>query len=105
MCDKNCKGKDITEIVDLEMNSVLKFMLQEGKKQRKSLVITVWLLIAILFCTVIYYEWSFKAFMSQYDYENTITTTTETNNNSKINNNHNTNAQNNININIPKVKK
>lgn len=79
MCDKNCKGKDITEIVDLEMNSVLKFMLQESKKQKKALIATIWLLVISLVGVIIYFNWNFTSFLSQYDYENTITTTTNDN--------------------------
>ena len=75
MCDK----KDITEIVDLEMNSVLKFMLQESKKQKKALIATIWLLVISLVGVIIYFNWNFTSFLSQYDYENTITTTTNDN--------------------------
>lgn len=85
MCDKNCKGKDITEIVDLEMNSVLKFMLQESKKQKKALIVTVWLLVLCFVGTVIYYEYSFKAFLSQYNINsNVVTQTVDTEGNGNI---------------------
>lgn len=99
MCDKNCKGKDITEIVDLEMNSVLKFMLQESKKQKKALIATIWLLVICLVGVVLYFNWNFTSFLSQYDYDNSIETTTETNNDAKAFEKNNT-----INANISDIK-
>lgn len=91
MCDKNCKGKDIAEIVDLEMNSVLKFMLQESKKQKKALIATIWLLVISLIGVIIYFNWNFTSFLSQYDYateagiETTANESTNTTNNGSIN--------------------
>lgn len=35
--------------------------------------ITVWLLIVLLASSFFYYQWSFKNFVSQYDFETTIT--------------------------------
>lgn len=73
---------DITEIIkgnpELQIE-LLKDMLDDVRKDRKRKHTLIVLLVILLFSAFVYYEWSFKAFMSQYDYSNTITTTTETN--------------------------
>lgn len=91
MCENKCKNNSIDEIIDKEMISVLKFMLQENKKQKKLLVITIWFLIFCLFAVVIFNDCNFKNFMSQYDYateagiETTANESTNTTNNGSIN--------------------
>ena len=55
--------------------------LADTKKVIRRMQATIILLIILLVGTFIYYEWSFKAFMSQYDYENVITTTNANNDN------------------------
>lgn len=55
---------------------ILKDSIEDNKHIIKRLQGTIVLLVCLLVATFVYYEWSFKAFMSQYDYENTITTTT-----------------------------
>lgn len=59
---------------------ILKDGIEDNKHIIKRLQGTIVLLVCLLVGTFIYYEWSFKAFMSQYDYENTITTTTNADN-------------------------
>jgi len=101
-------NKDIEGIIkdnpELQVE-LLKDMLDDIKKSNKRKHILIILLVILLFAGFIYYQYSFKSFLMEYDYENVIETVTETDNNSKVNNSHNTNAQNNININIPKAKK
>lgn len=73
---------DITDIIkgnpELQIE-LLKDMLDDIRKDRKRKHTLIVLLVVLLFSAFIYYEWSFKAFMSQYDYENVITTTTNEN--------------------------
>lgn len=52
---------------------ILKDSVSDSKAIIKRLQATVILLVCLLVGTFVYYEWSFKAFMSQYDYENTVT--------------------------------
>ena len=84
------------------ITDILRDIIEDNKRIIKRMQATIILLILLLAATFVYYEWNFKAFMSQYDYESTITTKTTTDNNSKINNSQNTNAQNNIQIDFPK---
>lgn len=76
---------------------ILKDSIDDNKHIIRRLQATIVLLVCLLVGTFIYYEWSFKAFMSQYDYENTITTTT--NADSKAYDKNNT-----INTNISDIK-
>ena len=75
---------DITEIIkgnpELQIE-LLKDMLDDVRKDRKRKHTLIVLLVVLLFSAFVYYEYSFKSFLSQYDYENTITTTTTTNDN------------------------
>ena len=70
------------------MADILKDMLEDNKRIIKRLQSTIVLLVCLLVGTFIYYEWNFKNFLQQYDYENTVTTTTttttEANNDNKI---------------------
>ena len=76
--------RDITEVIkgnpELQIE-LLKDMLDDVRKDRKRKHTLIVLLVVLLFAGFIYYEYSFKSFLSQYDYENTITTTTTTNDN------------------------
>lgn len=51
---------------------ILQDVVQDYKKNIKRLQAIIVLLIVLLVGTFVYYEWSFKAFLSQYDYENTV---------------------------------
>lgn len=97
-------NEELKKDIENEIVNILKDCLDDKKTVIKRLQATIILLILLLAGTFCYYEWSFKAFMSQYDYENVITTELSTDNNSKITNSQSTNAQNNINLNIPKLK-
>ena len=74
--------KDITEVIngnpELQVE-LLKDMLDDVKKDRKRKHTLIVLLVVLLFSAFVYYEYSFKSFLSQYDYSNTITTTTNDN--------------------------
>lgn len=59
--------------------NILKDSIEDNKHIIKRLQITVVLLACLLVGTFIYYEWSFKAFMSQYDYTNEVTQEFQTN--------------------------
>lgn len=67
---------------------IMRDTIDDGKRIIKRLQATVVLLVILLVGTFIYYEWNFKNFLQQYDYENTVTTTTttttEANNDNKI---------------------
>lgn len=92
--------KDITEVIkgnpELQIE-LLKDMLDDVRKDRKRKHTLIVLLVVLLFAGFIYYEYSFKSFLSQYDYENVITT--ETNNDAKAFDKNNT-----INANISDIK-
>lgn len=94
--------KDITEVINSNPElqiELLKDMLDDVKKDRKRKHTLIVLLVVLLFSAFVYYEWSFKAFMSQYDYQNVIETTTENNNEAKSFDKNNT-----INANISDIK-
>ena len=85
------KKNDINDIIDTELNSVLKFVLQENKKQKKALIATIWLLVICLVGVVLFFNWNFTSFLSQYDYateagiETIAKESTNTTNNGSIN--------------------
>ena len=83
---------------------ILKDSIDDNKHIIRRLQATIVLLVCLLVGTFIYYEWSFKAFMSQYDYTNEIVTTT--NNDNKIfDKNNSINASiNDIKVNANKLK-
>lgn len=83
------------------MIEILKDSIEDSKHIIKRLQMTIVLLVCLLVGTFIYYEWSFKAFMSQYDYENTVTTTTNADSKAyEKNNTINTNISD-IKVNVP----
>ena len=86
---------------------ILKDSVGDSRIIIKRLQATVVLLICLLVGTFIYYEWSFKTFMSQYDYSNEIITTTTTQNDNKVyDKNSSINAHiNGIKVNTPNPKK
>ena len=72
------------------MIDILQDVVQDYKKNVKRLQAIIVLLIVLLVGTFVYYEWSFKSFLSQYDVESTVTTTATNDNkvfdeNSEIN--------------------
>lgn len=97
--------KKNSKIEQLKLNTqdviinILKDSIEDNKHIIKRLQATIVLLACLLVGTFIYYEWSFKAFMSQYDYSNEITTTTTTNADSKVYDKSNT-----VNTNISDIK-
>lgn len=95
----NKKIEDILKENPAIQLELLKDTLDDIKKDRKRKHFLIVLLVILLFLAFVYYEWSFKAFLSQYDYENTITTTTENNNEAKSFDKNNT-----INANISDIK-
>lgn len=65
--------------------NILKDSIDDNKHIIRRLQATIVLLVCLLVGTFIYYEWSFKTFMSQYDYENTVTQEFQTNGETKGN--------------------
>lgn len=61
------------------MIEILKDSIEDSKYIIKRLQTTIVLLVCLLVGTFVYYEWSFKAFMSQYDYTNEVTQEFQTN--------------------------
>lgn len=55
------------------MIEILQDVVQDYKRNAKRLQAIIILLIVLLAGTFVYYEWSFKSFLSQYDIENTVT--------------------------------
>lgn len=55
------------------MIDILQDVVQDYKKNVKRLQAIIVLLVVLLVGTFIYYEWSFKSFLSQYDVESTVT--------------------------------
>ena len=84
--------------------NILKDSISDSKHIIKRLQATIVLLVCLLVGTFVYYEWSFKAFMSQYDYSNEIITTTN-NDNKTFDKNSSINAHiNDIKVNANKLK-
>lgn len=54
------------------MIDILQDVVQDYKKNVKRLQAIIVLLVVLLVGTFVYYEWSFKNFLSQYDYTNEI---------------------------------
>ena len=73
-------AEEKTEIqVQQAIIEILQDCIEHNKKIVKRQSAIIILLSCLLFGSFCYYEWSFKAFMSQYDYSNTITETTNDN--------------------------
>lgn len=68
------------------MIEILQDVVHDYKRNLKRLQAIIVLMTILLVGTFVYYEWNFKNFMSQYDYENSVTTTTnvDTKNDNKI---------------------
>lgn len=54
------------------MIDILQDVVLDYKKNVKRLQAIIVLLVVLLVGTFVYYEWSFKSFLSQYDYSNEI---------------------------------
>lgn len=86
--------KDITEVIkgnpELQVE-LLKDMLDDAKKDRKRKHTLIVLLVVLLFAGFVYYQHSFKSFLSQYDFstetgiETTANSSNNTTNNGSIN--------------------
>lgn len=75
------KNTDIEKKIADGMLEVLMDVNTENKKIIKRQTGVIVFLISLLFISFCYYQWNFQAFLSQYDYTNTITETNTTNDN------------------------
>lgn len=77
--------KDLTEFekeVQNHITDILRDIIEDNKKIIKRMQITIILLVLLLASTFVYSEFSFRKFLSQYDFDTTSTSVIETEANS-----------------------